>query len=373
MLAERRFDDGPPGLGAAAHLDPSGSRRRVAARSRRARSRCWSRSRGIFGLRLGVERAQRQSGDPRRGLGAVQLRRATRACRRGPSSASLIETMDKLPARARAVGRRRRDRQLRHDAVARVAAVLHQGPHRLDGGPVLRVVGHHVVPLHDGERAREVSRRTRCAASCTARSTEPRRLRARREAPADARRQLPDAVLAADRRRWPPTSPTCTLVATVPDLDGAAAEGLEDLPGRSTRRRVAAGHRARRSSRSSRSVHAGNYQQCWGQPWTDTTTPMPKLGPWECAAAPWFMNAAAARQGVGRVRTEVVEAHRHQAARGHDGDADRRRRRSRTSTKTSTRSRSTSRRSASRCSCARRTSRTGRCTARRARTASRRT
>ena len=72
----------------------------------------------------------------------------------------------------------------------------------------------------------------------------------------------------------------------------SAAEGLEDLPGRVPARRVAAGHRARRSSRSSRSVHGGNYQQCWGQPWTDTATPIPKLGPWECAAAPWFMNAA---------------------------------------------------------------------------------
>jgi hypothetical protein len=39
------------------------------------------------------------------------------------------------------------------------------------------------------------------------------------------------------------------------------------------------------------SVHAGNYRQCWGQPWTEATQ-MPKLGPWECAAAPWFMNAA---------------------------------------------------------------------------------
>ena len=75
------------------------------------------------------------------------------------------------------------------------------------------------------------------------------------------------------------------------------------------------------------SVHGGNYQQCWGQPWTDTTTLIPQLGPWECAAAPWFMNSSQLDKVLGRVGTEVVEAHRHQAARAHHGDADRRRRR----------------------------------------------
>ena len=94
-----------------------------------------------------------------------------------------------------------------------------------------------------------------------------------------------------------------------------AAERLEDLPASripTTSRRWSPGCR---SSPSSRACTRGNYQQCWGQPWTDTSTPIPKLGPWECAAAPWFMNASRARQGVGRVRAEVVEAHRHQAAR----------------------------------------------------------
>jgi hypothetical protein len=38
-------------------------------------------------------------------------------------------------------------------------------------------------------------------------------------------------------------------------------------------------------------VHGGNYEKCWGETWNDTS-PMPELGPWECAAAPWFTNAA---------------------------------------------------------------------------------
>jgi hypothetical protein len=85
--------------------------------------------------------------------------------------------------------------------------------------------------------------------------------------------------------------PDLHLVATVPDLDGQPPNGWKIYqvlyPGNEsplvtglTKEPVVA------------SVHAGNYQQCWGQPWTDTSTPIPKLGAWECAAAPWFMNPA---------------------------------------------------------------------------------
>jgi hypothetical protein len=81
------------------------------------------------------------------------------------------------------------------------------------------------------------------------------------------------------------------LVATVPDLDGQAPLGWKiykvHYPGNESplvtglsKEPVVA------------SVHGGNYSQCWGEQWNDTSTPVPKLGPWECAAAPWFMNAA---------------------------------------------------------------------------------
>ncbi len=85
--------------------------------------------------------------------------------------------------------------------------------------------------------------------------------------------------------------PDLTLVATVPDLDGQPPKGWKIyhvnepdnasplVTGLSVQPVVA-------------TVHAGNYQQCWGQPWTDTTTQIPELDAWECAAAPWWMDAS---------------------------------------------------------------------------------
>jgi hypothetical protein len=37
----------------------------------------------------------------------------------------------------------------------------------------------------------------------------------------------------------------------------------------------------------------GTYSQCWGQPNPDPSTPEPKLGGWECTAAPWWTNRQA--------------------------------------------------------------------------------
>ena len=56
-----------------------------------------------------------------------------------------------LGLRSGIVGEQRRQRQLRHDDGADAAAVLDRRLHRLDGGSVLRGVGHDAVPLpHDG-------------------------------------------------------------------------------------------------------------------------------------------------------------------------------------------------------------------------------
>ncbi len=51
------------------------------------------------------------------------------------------------------VGVRARARPLRHTDGADAAAVLDRRLHRLDGGPLLRGVGHHAVPLHQPDRA----------------------------------------------------------------------------------------------------------------------------------------------------------------------------------------------------------------------------
>jgi hypothetical protein len=37
-------------------------------------------------------------------------------------------------------------------------------------------------------------------------------------------------------------------------------------------------------------LHGGKYSYCWNQPNPDPTTPEPKLGPWECTVAPWWVN-----------------------------------------------------------------------------------
>jgi len=81
--------------------------------------------------------------------------------------------------------------------------------------------------------------------------------------------------------------PDLQLIATVPDMDGKPPKGWKiyqvknSLPlvqGLSVEPVVA-------------KTHAGNYQQCWGQKWGQTS-PMPHLGAWECSAAPWFTKRA---------------------------------------------------------------------------------
>jgi hypothetical protein len=81
--------------------------------------------------------------------------------------------------------------------------------------------------------------------------------------------------------------PDLQLIATVPDMDGKPPKGWkiyrvkDSLPlvqGLSVEPVVA-------------KTHAGNYQQCWGEKWNQTS-PMPNLGAWECSAAPWFTKRA---------------------------------------------------------------------------------
>ncbi len=82
--------------------------------------------------------------------------------------------------------------------------------------------------------------------------------------------------------------PDLRLIRTVPDVDGQAPKGWKIyqvvypagqsplVTGLSYEPVVA-------------KVHGGTYQQCWGQPWTGGN-PVPTLEPWECSAAPWFMD-----------------------------------------------------------------------------------
>ena len=71
-----------------------------------------------------------------------------------------------------AVGEQRGQRPVRHDDGVDAAAALDRRLHRVDGGPVLRGVGHHAVPLPHGGGDVEAARRTR-SASCATRTTTP--------------------------------------------------------------------------------------------------------------------------------------------------------------------------------------------------------
>jgi hypothetical protein len=84
--------------------------------------------------------------------------------------------------------------------------------------------------------------------------------------------------------------PSLELVASAPDLDGAepfgwqiykvaSPDGGDPLVTGLSYEPVVA------------KTHAGNYEECWGKPWTENT-PMPELSEWECAAAPWFIEAS---------------------------------------------------------------------------------
>ena len=114
VLAERKFDSGPAGLGTACASRLGAARPPVAARLHvRARRVRAGRQRVRSAVR--VERAQRQPVDSRRGLGAVQLRRLPEPAR--VAGVPVAHRDDgQAAARARALGGRQRRRQLRHDA-----------------------------------------------------------------------------------------------------------------------------------------------------------------------------------------------------------------------------------------------------------------
>ena len=166
---------------------------------RGARRRPARRSSAAVGMTL---RDAAASAAHRRGRQRVPLagpdRRATTTCRRrlGPvelpgyegrsrtptaagttSTTTSSQTMDggRRGARLRPghVGVRARARPLRHPDGADAAAVLDRRLHRLDGGPLLRVVGHHAVPLPQPVRAVRGARPGPSATCRTARSTSP--------------------------------------------------------------------------------------------------------------------------------------------------------------------------------------------------------
>jgi hypothetical protein len=97
-------------------------------------------------------------------------------------------------------------------------------------------------------------------------------------------------VFSDQAKRMAARQPDLELAATVPDLDGAAPDGWQIYEVKSPD-----GGDPLVTGLSYVPVvartHAGNYEQCWDRPWTEGS-PMPELGAWECAAAPWFLDAS---------------------------------------------------------------------------------
>jgi hypothetical protein len=288
VLAERHFDEGPPGWEPPRYLDPQRLRQRARAISMTALAALVGLS-CIFGLRLAWSArdgnpAIRVAGWAQYNYGGYQSLPAW------PEFRSLIETMNKLPpGRALWEG---------GDAIGAYGTTLSlellpfftKG--RIDSMEGLYFESSATTSFHFltvSELAQSPSNPVRGLAY----ATDP-----------------PDATAFAlgvkhlqmlgvtylmlfspQSEALAAEQPDLSLVATVPDLDGQPPKGWKIyrvaqpgnasplVTGLSVEPVVA-------------KVHAGNYQQCWGQSWTDTSTPIPKLGPWECAAAPWFMDSS---------------------------------------------------------------------------------
>jgi hypothetical protein len=96
-------------------------------------------------------------------------------------------------------------------------------------------------------------------------------------------------VFSGEAKQMAAQQPDLQLVATVPDFDGQAPFGWNiyqvKYPGNENPLVTGLSEQPVVAT-----VHAGTYNQCWNQQWTDPS-PMPELGPWECAAAPWWLDA----------------------------------------------------------------------------------
>ena len=163
----------------------------------------------------------------------------------------------------------RRDQQLRHEPRARAAAVLHAREDRLDGGHLLRVVGHtdyHFLTV----------------AECSRTSVEPgARARVRHRGPTDFDLCVQHLQMLGVRyymawtpemQKLPPTQPDLTLVANRPRPSTAPAPDKELKDWKVYEVATAISSSADQSRSCSRRCRAAGakYSKCWGEPWTDT-------------------------------------------------------------------------------------------------------
>ena len=207
----------------------------------------------------------------RRRLGPLELRRlrgpdADRGRRRVPRVPRPHRDDEGRRGRARLrpghVGVRARAGPLRHADGPDAAAPLDQRLHRLDGGPLLRVLGHHAVPLPQPVRAL----RRAVAGPAGPALRAPRRAPRGRAPPAPGRDVLPDDLADGSGpgrgRRGPHR--------------GGVVRAVDGLRGGGRRAGRAAGQPARRADRRRRRARTSG----WRRPSTGTWTPTPTTCSW---------------------------------------------------------------------------------------------
>ncbi len=287
VLADRRFEEGPPGWHPPSYLDPARLRQRSRLIGMTALAVLVGAG-SIFGLRLAWSArngnpAIRVAGWAEYNYGGYQSLSAW------PEFRSLVETMDKLPpGRALWEG---------GDAIGNYGTTLalellpYFTNGRIDSMEGLYFESSATTSFHFltvSELAQSPSNPVRGLAYGTNSDPTDFALGVKHLQMLGVSYLM---LFSPQSEAMAASQPDLSLIATVPDLDGAPPKGWKIyrvsypdeasplVTGLSVEPVVA-------------TVHAGNYKQCWGQAWTDTSTPIPKLGPWECAAAPWFMDAS---------------------------------------------------------------------------------
>ena len=187
---ERHFDSGPARLGARARTSRADVLAApLAAASRPPRWRCSSRSSGVYGLHRACERARRQPADPRSRAGRQYNYGATRAQTAWPEYQALIETMDTLPP-GRAMWEGGNDVG-NYGTTLALELLPYFTNGRIDSMEGLYFESSATTSFHFLTISELVGQSVEPGARARVRlGDQRRRLRARREAPADARRAV---------------------------------------------------------------------------------------------------------------------------------------------------------------------------------------
>jgi hypothetical protein len=287
MLADRRFDTGPPGWEPPEHLEPGVLARRTRAIGTITLAVLVGVA-GIFGMRFAWSA---RNGNPSIRIAGWADYNYGGYQSLGQSWSefhSLIETMDGLPpGRAMWEG---------GDAVGAYGTTLSPEllPYftkgRIGSMEGLYFESSATVPFHFitvSELAKSPSNPVRGLVYGSAASPSDFALGVKHLQMLGVNYLL---LFSSESKQSAAQQPDLELVASVGDFDGSAPKGWSiykvKYPNDENPLVTGLSHQPVVAK-----VHGGNYEQCWNRQWVDSS-PMPELGPWECAAAPWFLDEA---------------------------------------------------------------------------------